>query len=93
MTWESYLSAASQIKYQKGITPSALKFISIKVERQDKVLLDAIQRRTTLASDKHTIIFGANITHPIQERIRPIDSGSSGFGRRLQNIEIIEKKL
>ena len=41
----------------------ALK-INVKVGGRNTVLLDAISRRIPLVSDRPTIIFGADVTHP-----------------------------
>lgn len=38
--------------------------INVKVGGRNNVLLDAIQRRIPLVSDRPTIIFGADVTHP-----------------------------
>lgn len=41
----------------------ALK-INVKVGGRNTVLVDAISRRIPLVSDRPTIIFGADVTHP-----------------------------
>ena len=42
----------------------ALK-INVKVGGRNTVLVDALSRRIPLVSDKPTIIFGADVTHPL----------------------------
>lgn len=41
----------------------ALK-INVKVGRRNNVLSDAVSRRIPLVTDRPTIIFGADVTHP-----------------------------
>lgn len=63
LIWELYLNVASNIKCQRGTICCTFEI------DHPTFLLDAIQRRTPLVNDRPTIIFGADDTHLIQERI------------------------
>ncbi|KAG6471916.1 hypothetical protein ZIOFF_069369 [Zingiber officinale] len=49
---------------QKQICETGLGFINGKVGGRDTVLVDALSRRIPLVSDRPTIIFSADVTHP-----------------------------
>ncbi|KAG6521014.1 hypothetical protein ZIOFF_018080 [Zingiber officinale] len=49
---------------QKQICETGLGLINGKVGGRDTVLVDALSRRIPLVSDRPTIIFGVDVTHP-----------------------------
>jgi hypothetical protein len=44
--------------------PNVALKINVKVGGRNTVLVDALSRRIPLVSDRPTIIFGADVTHP-----------------------------
>ncbi|CAA6663018.1 unnamed protein product [Spirodela intermedia] len=53
--------------------------INVKVNGRNTVLLDAVTRRMPFITDKPTIIFGADVTHPAPERITYLPSQRYDF--------------